>query len=243
MRTIAIVVALAVGPVITAQDQNVAIPVRQRIITDARFTLKAPPHPCAVPSIVLFLASNVGAVSGTEYDVVTEPCSWDLPGPKPLEEVPLQGKTIEEALNLFVEIDPRYQWQERDGVIMMRPVRAWRDPKHHLHGPLQPIEFENRTMSGAMRWLRPIVGGTTRLDVPDLAMQTPQGWYEFSVKLPPVSALEALNAVAKAHGNLHWEIKYCKPEARTEFAELMLWTTDRSGLGTKARACQPRSQP
>jgi hypothetical protein len=46
-----------------------------------------------------------------------------------------------------------------------------------------------------------------------------------------MSQIEALNEIVRAHGNLHWEVKYCAPEMRREHTRVMFWTSDKGGIG------------
>ena len=214
--------------------QNASLPVRERVIT-RNFVVRIPPHPCAVPAEIQYIAGSVEAVSGVEYS--PESCEWQRPASAPTEEINLLGMTVEQALTTLVKIDPRYAWQESEGVIMLRPVDAWVDEKHFLHESIDPIAFENKTMAFALDRLQPVVGRKPGSGVTaQLAGTTPQGWQEFSVRLPVMSALEALNAIARAHGNLHWQVKYCKPRRSQESVSLNFSTTDRSGQGI-ARGC------
>ena len=53
----------------------------------------------------------------------------------------------------------------------------------------------------------------------------------FSVDLGATSVLEALNAIVRAHGELVWEITYCRPQALYEHATIWLSTFDASRMG------------
>ena len=44
------------------------------------------------------------------------------------------------------------------------------------------------------------------------------------------SVLEALNASVRAHGSMWWEVRYCQPAARYEYASIGFNTFDGSGL-------------
>lgn len=216
--------------------QNASLPVRERIIT-RNFVVRIPPHPCAVPAEIQYIAGSVEAVSGVEYS--PESCDWQRPASVPTEDINLLGMTVEQALTTLVKIDPRYAWQESEGVIMLRPVDAWVDDKHFLHQPIGPIEFENKTMGDALNLLRPIIGREPHA-WPMPAGNTPHGWHEFSVKLRVMSQLEVLNEVVRAHGNLHWEVKYCGPQLRRDNMRVTLRTSDKGGIGIGGTAnCQP----
>ena len=49
--------------------------------------------------------------------------------PTPLD---VRGVTLRQALDAVVAKDRRYSWREVDGVVVVRPVAAWRDPQHPL---------------------------------------------------------------------------------------------------------------
>jgi hypothetical protein len=49
--------------------------------------------------------------------------------PTPLD---VRGVTLRQALDAVVAKDRRYSWREVDGVVVVRPVAAWRDPEHPL---------------------------------------------------------------------------------------------------------------
>lgn len=44
----------------------------------------------------------------------------------------VQGLTLRQALDTVVANDRRYEWHYVDGVVVVRPARAWRDPEHPL---------------------------------------------------------------------------------------------------------------
>ena len=162
MRVVALLlVTTAIAPTLVAREQNASLPVRERVIM-RNFPIMVPPHPCVVPSSIKFIAASVEAVSGTEYDGGAEhgpqPCGWRNAPPAARDEINLLGQTVEEALNTLVKIDPRYAWQESEGVIMLRPVDAWVDNKHFVHAGIGPIEFENKAMAAALDRLQPIIG-------------------------------------------------------------------------------------
>jgi L-aminopeptidase/D-esterase-like protein len=228
MRALTVTVIIVSSAAFATGSQNASVPVRERLIT-RNFEVNLPPHPCSVPAIVMFMAGSVEAVSGVEYR--PEPCDYRTERPAPTDRINLLSMTVGQAMNTLVKIDPRYAWQESEGVIMMRPIEAWADDKHLLHESIGPIEFENKTMGYALRLLRPIIGLEPDVDTPFPAGNTPHGWHEFSVKLHVLSQLEALNEVVRAHGNLHWEVKYCAPEKRREYTRVMFWTSDKGGTG------------
>jgi len=45
---------------------------------------------------------------------------------------PVRGLTLAQALDAAVASDRRYEWRNIDGVVVVRPKAAWRDPDHPL---------------------------------------------------------------------------------------------------------------
>jgi hypothetical protein len=93
-----------------------------------------------------------------------------------------------------------------------------------------------------------ITGFEHDLSVPS----TPQALRHVSVDLGNASVLDALNATVRHNGTLVWEILYCKPVMRFEFATIWLRTFDNwakgfhSGTlnahGTFTEGCYPRTK-
>jgi hypothetical protein len=74
--------------------------------------------------------------------------------PKPLVSVrptPLdvRGVPMRLALDAVVAKDRRYEWREMDGVVVVRPRPAWRDPGHPLLRPV-PADRESEFPGGTL---------------------------------------------------------------------------------------------
>jgi hypothetical protein len=52
--------------------------------------------------------------------------------------------TLGRALNALVAGDPRYAWREQDGMLIIRPVEAWRDATNFLNESVGPIDERRR---------------------------------------------------------------------------------------------------
>ena len=70
-------------------------------------------------------------------------------------------------------------------------------------------------------------------------MRTEQGNRHITVGLGATSLLEAMNAVARAHGAMWWQVRYCQAGVRREFAEIHLFTFDMSGIGARGMVRRP----
>ena len=44
-------------------------------------------------------------------------------------EIPATGRTLRDVLDAMVAINPRYEWREMDGVIVIRPTASWNNPQ------------------------------------------------------------------------------------------------------------------
>ena len=71
------------------------------------------------------LAAVVRSPMGIEWLPPEERQGFLPPG---FEGVTLTGMTLQNALATLVALDPRYEWRDLDGVIVFRPVTAWREP-------------------------------------------------------------------------------------------------------------------
>jgi hypothetical protein len=144
--------------------QNHAIPPLQRII-DKPFAVPAKATPCGSPTASVWLiGAKIGVLTGAER--LPGPCVVDDEYPN-LETVDLRGMTVEAALDKLIEIDPRYQWAVRDGVIVMRPVEAWSDPNSPLNQVVDGFSMQDRNYHGALDLIRSRVFGEPPSDKPD----------------------------------------------------------------------------
>jgi len=99
--------------------------------------------------------------------------------PTPLD---VRGVTLREALDAVVAKDPRYAWTVLDGVVVVRPVAAWRDPSHPLLRPMQAVRLEDARLAEAV-----------------------DPW-RLEAESDPAEGtlLDRLNATARARGQYHW---------------------------------------
>ena len=71
------------------------------------------------------LAAVLAVATGVPMGIETYPPD-ELPiNSELLEHVKLNGLSLRTALTTLTRLDPRYEWRELDGVIVLRPVRAW----------------------------------------------------------------------------------------------------------------------
>jgi hypothetical protein len=196
--------------------------VTARVITfNARVDL--PIRRCTVASMTAFITKRLAIPAGIE----------SMPGDcreKPLpttDVVQLESMTVAEALDRLVEIDPRYYWTESRGVIVVRPVDAWRDAKHFLNQPVGHFQLTDVDIGQALHAVMEALDPKRRRSTSLTMAGTPL------ISVPPGanSGTEALDAIVRARGEAQWHVEYCLPETRPEYARVFLRTYDDRGIG------------
>jgi len=222
---------VAIAFVATPEVLSAASVTETRMIPD-NITLAVPLFPCAVPTMAVQLARSAGIPAGIES--VSDCAHGDPAPPRNLPPtITFLGKTVAEALDELIALDPRYRWTESDGVILVRPLDAWNDAHHFLHETIVDFGFENQNIVGASVLLAQAMQGRPfRPPTIDTQGRTEQGDRHFSMAPRTSSIVGLMNDVVRANGSMYWTINYCRPLRDREHASFMLWTFDRSGFGT-----------
>ena len=109
------------------------------------------------------------------------------------------GRRLREILDEMVAADSRYEWREMEGVIVIRPARAWSAPSP-LNGLTGTVSLRNVVAAEALDAIARLIGQTaTGHFIPDshtFSVEVPSGW----------TFLEVLNAIVRAHGLLAWTL-------------------------------------
>jgi hypothetical protein len=223
-----VVVALALAAPAAQETQE--IPPLERLVHD-NLILRPPPNHCVAPEITLALARSVGLPAGAE--LLPGSCNYRLPGQEdPGSWIPLLGLTVGEALERLKAFDPRYHWIESGGILIVRPIDAWGDGEHFLHEPIGEFRVEEESIQAALDRIRGVLSNWRRRSLlTDFPARTEQGAWPISVDLSASSAILALDAIVRAHGAATWTVRYCKPEARAEYATIGVRTHDNGGFG------------
>jgi hypothetical protein len=120
---------------------------------------------------------------------------------KHLTRVPLAGKTVRAAFDAIVANDPRYHWVDVHGTPVVRPVRAWVDPRNPLNQTVVDVNWDEITLWDSLSRVK-------RLIFPNLlAAEHPHG-ERISVRLRSGSVLDVLNEIAHARGKTGWRVLY-----------------------------------
>jgi hypothetical protein len=193
------------------------------------------------------MAAHVPA--GIEY----EPAACTRPAaapPRLLGEISFRGLTLSATMDMLVEVAPLYEWRDEGGVVVLRPRQAWRDEKHFLNQRVENLVVHEGTLNTALARLQTMLGPWTFGEVRP-ASNSEQMTPTFDVSTGRVLAYEAMNAVVQAHGDARWIVRYCRPDARYEFATIELDTYDGKGIaghaifltdtrGVRIDPCDPR---
>ena len=112
----------------------------------------------------------------------------------------LDGLTVREALDALVAQDPRYQWQQRDGVIVIRPSGVLADAGDALNQRVVGVRGERVSLEEVLaRATAAVVGrGVSPTVSPATAGR------EFPLDAPSGTVLDLLAAAARAHGRVMW---------------------------------------
>lgn len=225
----AVMVLLCWAPA-AAQNSSLA-PLRR--IVDVGFPIGPRINACSVPTAIWRLGKILRIPTGSEY--LPGDCGIGAPSHS-VEQVDLRGKTLAEALNVLVALDGRYRWIESKGVIVVRPVTAWADPKHILNQVSAQFVLNDQHLGGA---LDEIVVGLKGAAAGRLtgahSMRTAEGERRISLNLGAVSLVDALNAIVREHGALRWQANFSHEPPSLETLTLSLNTFDGDGIGRSTK--------
>ncbi len=232
MRRLVLGVVLSLLSCASAAAQNATVPPLERLI-HIDYSLRLPVHDCTVPSAVASLARRFHFPAGVEYLPVDCQLFWRHTASNG-ESVNLRGLTIGEALRKLSALDPRYRWVETNGLIVMRPLEAWSDPKNILNYMSGSFSLEDVTLRGA---LDAVVSAVTDRPRDSSILGdggTEQSARKFSVNAGAASAGGALDAIVLAHGNAFWEVKLGTVRQNEMGPVIWLWSHDGFGMGGPA---------
>jgi len=144
------------------------------------------------PSAVRDLANATSVPMGIEFLG---------PGNPPRSaEIPATGRTLRDVLDAMVAIDPRYEWREMDGVIVIRPTASWNDPQSLLFRLVPGERMHDVSPQTAIERLARQLGRTERL------AGMPPG-KPLSIDAPQGTVLDFANTIVRAHGRMLWTLE------------------------------------
>jgi hypothetical protein len=233
-----------IGTVVGKTNQTESV--LDRIVTEqpngGPFVL-TPPLPYWSEGIILSVGRAAGIVVGFEAlpdvkyvgDIASDQIAADI---KTRRRISLGGKTVREALDTIVAIDPRYRWLDIHGVPVVRPWASWTDPAHPLNQVVAPVAWKDIDLATASAKVMALV---TRTDGAGGPVPGSGRGPKFTIETGPIAVQELLNAIGVAHGGpVGWYMRHncTTAHARAIYIHLQAYDGDQLwGLGT----CRPVS--
>lgn len=133
--------------------------------------------------------------------LVFEPSPFDYRDPSiASHRLDLDGLTVRDALDVLVAQDPRYRWEERDGVIVIRPIDVIADPTDALNHRIAGVRGERRTLHDVLARVTEAVRSIGAAP----AVPATADSRAFGLEAPGGTVLDLLSAAARAHGSVMW---------------------------------------
>jgi hypothetical protein len=163
----------------------------------------------------LGLLSRVFRAAGVPFGFEADEAAPRETTGAPVEAHDVTARTLREALDGFVRMDPRYEWRDVQGVFVVRTRAAWSDARDALNRPVRDVDWTD---------LDPIAlfNRVARLLYPDAPRDPFEGMLlsrarPFAVQLRQGTVLDVLNAAARADGQLGWAVWYGPPRGTARF--------------------------
>lgn len=149
---------LWVGVIVTLLSVSPAI--AQTSVLDRTLSIDALGNP------VVWLPGSIGdgtfasriAMSG-QLPLIFEPSPLPTTSPAGAQRLDLTGKTVREALDLFVAADARYTWTEVNGVIVIRPLAAMTDAADSLNAAVTNVVWDTISAAQALAGIVGLISG------------------------------------------------------------------------------------
>jgi hypothetical protein len=116
------------------------------------------------------------------------------------QRLDLDGLTVREALDALVAHDPRYRWEEHDGIVVIRPIGMLADPADVLNQRIAGVRGDRVRLEEVLARVTAAVVGTGAPQTLPAATAS----HEFTLDAPSGTVLDLLTAAARAHGRVMW---------------------------------------
>jgi len=174
------------------------------------------------------LVGNISRAAGVPMGVE----SADLSLVPPLGTT-LTGLTLRDALDTLAR-EAGYQWREMDGVIVLRPRRAWTALSHPLDVEMEPVRLDEAIAQQALAVACAVLGANETALMPERR--------RFSVAFPGGRVIDFLNAAVRAHGALAWSFARTRQNG-PGFPFTVTLSSGSSGVGWGVPGVPPASPP
>jgi hypothetical protein len=178
----------------------------------------APPGDLTAPSdaSALGLLSRIARLAEVPFGFEADQANPRLTTGAPVEAHDVTARTLRDALDGFLRMDPRYEWRDVSGVFVVRSRAAWADAHGTLTLPVHDIDWQDVDTVGAFNRIARLLYPNAVHDPFDGV--PPSRTRVFSVQLREGTILDLLNAVARADGQLGWSVLYGTPASAKRFA-------------------------
>jgi hypothetical protein len=130
-------------------------------------------------------------------------------GEQPPCQVPdrvLTGRRLKDVLIALTATQPDYEWREMDGIIVFRPRSAWMNRDDPLFQLVQGVQLHDKPAQNAIEAV------LSRFGVPEAGNNNFPDTRHIRLDQPHGIALDLLNALATAHGQLMWKWEDLEPQ-------------------------------
>ena len=141
----------------------------------------------------------------------------------------LTGLTLRDALDTLAR-EAGYEWREMDGVIVLRPRRAWVALSHPLDIEVEPVRLEEAIAQQALALACAVLGASDSPQMPERR--------RFSFTFPGGRLIDFLNAAAREHGSLAWSFART-PQNGPGFPFTLSLSSGTSGVGCGVPGLKP----
>jgi hypothetical protein len=149
------------------------------------------------------LAWRISASAGVPLIFEASPLDYRDPAIA-AQRFDLLGLSVREALDFLVAQDPRYRWEERDGIVIIRPIGLLADPGDALNQRIAGARGDRVRLDDVLSRVTAAVRRTGVAPVTPAAID-PQ---EFALDTPGGTVLDLLAAAARAHGGVMWSAAF-----------------------------------
>lgn len=206
----------------------------------AAFSVPSPLPQCGMATALLQLERAAHIIFGFERPAECAAAKDWFPAGNGTTAVDLSGLTARQILDRLVQLAPEFQWRDMAGIAVIRAAAAWTDPADPLNAPAGPFTINNGLASEG-------IAAALRMPALNLSDRDPNAMsnQRFSVSFTGGTMLDALNAVAGAHGGAVWYLGWVPAQVADgsdEFppVDLVVRMFDKSGfsIGTAVRPLQ-----
>jgi hypothetical protein len=124
--------------------------------------------------------------------------------------IDLSQQPLRQTLDMLCDGDPRYEWRQLRGVIVVRPVDAWNNPSHPLNRRISMFEVENAGLQELALRLAGLLGRP----VNPIPATTGSTGRRVTMRSRDISVLDLLNTIADEQ-HLAWEFSESAPAPST----------------------------